>query len=60
LTDPAVIRERIQVDATGRHYAGSFRLRQYLASVTPGHQFDETTALVTITGTISGTRISTQ
>jgi len=57
-TGPAVIRERVTVDGTGRHYSGTFKLTQYLASVTPGHEFDQDTALVTITGTVTGTRMT--
>jgi hypothetical protein len=57
-TGPAVIRERVTVDESGHHYHGSFKLTQYLASVTPGHEFDEDTALVTITGTVTGTRMT--
>ena len=57
-TGPAVIRERITVDGSHRHYGGTFKLTQYLASVTPGHEFDEDTVLVTITGTVTGTRMT--
>lgn len=57
-TGPAVLRERVTVDAAGMRYSGHFKLTQYLATMTPGHEFDETTALVTITGTITATRIT--
>jgi hypothetical protein len=57
-TGPVRIRERVTVDASGRHFSGAFRVVQYLATVTPGHEFDQNTALVTITGTITGTRIT--
>ncbi len=57
-TGPASIRERVTVDATRRHFSGTFRLVQFLATQTPGHEFDEDTALVTITGTITGTRVT--
>lgn len=55
---PANIRERVSVDATGNRMSGGFVLTQYLASVTPGHEFDQTTKLVTITGTIRATRVT--
>ena len=58
-TGPAVITERVTVSGAGRHISGSFTLTQYLATPTPGHEFDQTTVLVSITGTISGDRITT-
>jgi hypothetical protein len=57
-TGPAVLRERVTVDYSGMHYSGDFKLTQYLATMTPGHEFDETTALITITGTITAKRIT--
>jgi len=57
-TGPASIRERVTVDGMRRHFNGNFKLVQYLATQTPGHEFDEDTALVTITGTITGKRIT--
>ena len=57
-TGPVNIRERVTVDASGRHFSGWFTLVAYLASVTAGHEFDQGTPLVTITGTITGTRIT--
>ncbi len=56
-TGPTHFHERVTVDSTGNHYMGTFTLTAYLASVTPGHEFDETTPLVTITGTITATRV---
>lgn len=56
-TGPAHIRARVQVTG-GNHYHGVFKLTQYLATMVPGHEFDETTTLVTITGTITGTRVT--
>ena len=57
-TGPTNIRERITVDASGNRYSGEFTLVASLATVTPGHEFDQTTALVTITGTVTGTRVT--
>lgn len=57
-TGPANIRERVTVDASGKHFSGVFTLVQYLATVTPGHEFDQTTPLVSITGTLTGTRVT--
>lgn len=57
-TGPAIIREHVTVDRTRRQFSGTFTLTQYLATVTPGHEFDESTPLVTITGVVSGTRIT--
>ena len=57
-TGPANIRQKVTVDATGSRYTGTFTLVQYLASTTPGHEFDQTTALVSITGTVTATRIT--
>jgi hypothetical protein len=55
---PAHITERVTVGTNGSHYFGTFKIVQYLAAVTPGHEFDEDTALVTITGTIRATRVT--
>ena len=57
-TGPARIQERVSVDATHMKISGTFVLTQYLASPTQGHEFDESTVLVSITGTITGTRIT--
>ncbi len=57
-TGPAKIQERVNVEAGGTKITGTFVLTQYLASPTQGHEFDESTVLVSITGTISGTRIT--
>lgn len=58
-TGPVNIRERVTVDASGRHFSGWFTLVAYLASVTAGHEFDQNAPLVTITGTITATRVTT-
>lgn len=57
-TGPAKIQERVHVYANGTKISGTFVLTQYQASPTPGHEFDEGTILVSITGTISGARIT--
>jgi len=57
-TGPAKIEERVTVGANGAKITGTFQLTQYLASPTQGHEFDESTVLVSITGTITGTRIT--
>ena len=48
----------VSVDGSGNHFRGVFSETVYQASQTPGHEFDESTAIVTITGTITGTRIA--
>lgn len=57
-TGPVVLRARVTVDRSGEHYSGVFSATAYLASPTAGHEFDETTPLGTITGTIAATRIT--
>jgi hypothetical protein len=57
-TGPANIRAVVKVDSTGDRYTGGFQTDVYLASVTPGHEFDKTTKLVTITGTFTATRVT--
>jgi hypothetical protein len=57
-TGPVVLRVRVTVDRSGEHYTGVFSGTAYLASPTAGHEFDETTPLGTITGTIAATRIT--
>jgi hypothetical protein len=57
-TGPVVLRARVTVDRSRDHYGGVFAGTAYLASPTPGHEFDETTPLGTITGTITATRIT--
>jgi hypothetical protein len=55
---PANIRMRVTLDRSGQSYSGTFTLVQYLAPALQGHEFDQTTPLVSITGTITGTRIT--
>ena len=55
---PAQIQVLVAVDSTGNHYAGTFTLTQYVASITPGHEFDENAVAVRITGTVTATRLT--
>ena len=55
---PIVLRARVTVDRTGKHYSGMFVGTAYQATPTPGHEFDQTTPLGTITGTITATKIT--
>lgn len=57
-TGPASIQERVTVDPKRTSISGTFVLTQYVASPTPGHEFDENAVAVSITGTITGTRIT--
>jgi hypothetical protein len=57
-TGPVNIRERVSVDRSGKKFTGVFVLTAYLATAVPGHEFDQTTPLVNITGTINGTRVT--
>jgi hypothetical protein len=57
-TGPVNIRAIVRVDSSGSRYAGLFQTDVYLASLTAGHEFDETTKLVTITGTFTATRVN--
>ncbi|MDE2294277.1 MAG: hypothetical protein KGL36_02340 [Gammaproteobacteria bacterium] len=55
---PAQIQFLVTVDPTGNHYAGKFTLTQYVATITPGHEFDENAVAVRITGTVTATRLT--
>ena len=55
---PARIQFLVTVDRSGNHYVGTFTLTQYVASITPGHEFDESAVAVRITGTITATRLT--
>ncbi|MEJ0035771.1 MAG: hypothetical protein WDO68_06790 [Gammaproteobacteria bacterium] len=57
-TGPVNIRERVNLDRSGKKFTGVFVLTAYLATAVPGHEFDQTTPLVNITGTIKGTRVT--
>jgi hypothetical protein len=54
---PARITEHVTVGPHGDRYWGNFKIVQYVASITPGHEFDQDTAVATITGTVRATRI---
>lgn len=57
-TGPVNIRARVTVDPSGNRYSGWFATVVYLASPVPGHEFDETTVLASITGTFTATRVT--
>ena len=59
-TGPVNIRARVTVDASGNHYTGWFATVVYLASPVAGHEFDQNTVLVSITGTFTATRVTLQ
>jgi hypothetical protein len=55
---PVLLHMTVTVDPSGDRFSGLFSETVYQASATIGHEFDETDAMVTITGTITATRIS--
>jgi hypothetical protein len=57
-TGPTTIRERVTVDRSGKHFSGTFTITAYLATVTAGHEFDQTTPVARITGTLTASRIT--
>lgn len=57
-TGPVNIRARVTVAGNGMSYSGPFQTDVYLASDVPGHEFDQTTKLATITGTFTATRVT--
>lgn len=59
-TGPVNIRARVTVDPTGKHYSGNFVTVVYLATPVAGHEFDQSTELVSITGTFTATRVTLQ
>jgi hypothetical protein len=48
----------LNVDRSGKKFTGVFVLTQYGAPAIRGHEFDQTTPLITITGTITGTKVT--
>lgn len=54
---PANIRAEVSLNHQGDRYSGLFVTTVYAATPTIGHEFDETTPLVTITGTFKATRV---
>lgn len=59
-TGPVNIRARVTVDPSGSKYSGMFVTVVYLAAPLPGHEFDQSTVLATITGTFTATRVTLQ
>ena len=57
-TGPVNIRAVVKVDPKKNHFDGWFQTDVYLASTTAGHEFDQSTKLVTITGTFTGNRVT--
>ncbi|MGH8218832.1 MAG: hypothetical protein ACREUT_09755 [Steroidobacteraceae bacterium] len=59
---PATIAETVTLDRSGKTFHGTFTTTQYLATVTPGHEFDENSVLAPtpIHGVITGTRVTVQ
>ncbi len=55
---PVHIRAEVSVNRAGTRYSGNFVTIVYAATPTIGHEFDETTPLVTITGTFTATRVT--
>ena len=55
---PAHIRAEVSLNPKGTRYTGQFVTTVYAATATIGHEFDETTPLVTITGTFTATRVT--
>ena len=55
---PVKLSMLVTVDGSGNRFWGFFSQTLYQASTTPGHEFDETSPVVTITGTITATRIT--
>jgi hypothetical protein len=47
----------VTADRSGNHFSGYFSETVYQASPTAGHEFDDSTPIVTITGTITASRI---
>jgi len=54
---PVKMSVTVTLDATGNAFWGFFSETVYQASPTPGHEFDESAPIVTITGTITATRM---
>jgi len=55
---PVKMSVTVTLDATGNAFWGLFSETVYQASPTPGHEFDESAPIVTITGTITATRMT--
>jgi len=55
---PVQLHMTVTVDSSGNRFWGVFSETVYQASPTPGQEFDESVAVVTITGTITGSRVT--
>ncbi|HME37682.1 MAG TPA: hypothetical protein VKG63_01870 [Steroidobacteraceae bacterium] len=57
---PAAIKETVTLDPSGNTFHGTFTITQYMASVAPGQEFDESTVVppTPIYGVITGTRVA--
>jgi hypothetical protein len=55
---PVKLSMLVTVNGSGEGFSGVFSETVFQASPTQGHEFDENASIVTITGTISGARIS--
>ena len=59
-TGPVNIRAEVTVDGPRNRYSGWFHTTVYLASATPGHEFDQTNVLASITGNFTAVRVTQQ
>ena len=59
---PVLITESITLSPSGNSFNGRITITPFLATKTPGHEFDQTTPLVPepITGTITATRVTAE
>lgn len=48
----------VTVEGSGNRFSGLSSQTLYQASPTPGHEFDQSAPVVTITGTITATRMT--
>jgi hypothetical protein len=57
---PATVKETVTLDPSGNSFKGSFTITQYVGTVAPGEEFDETTVVppTPIYGVITGTRVT--
>jgi hypothetical protein len=57
-TGPADIRAQVTVGPDRNHYTGTFTTTVYMAAYVAGHEFDQNTVLVVVTGTFDATRLT--
>lgn len=57
---PVNIRAEVTVDPAHNRYSGWFHTTVYVATATPGHEFDQTAPVVSITGSFTGVRVTQQ